>query len=197
MLNSKLNSGLLYDYIKQFDIFCMSETKSKKGVKITNFTCFDLEIENKPKTYPYHGIHGVTVYIKDKLAASCHLITSEDFLCSSVIGIKINENFILGALYLPHESSKHFYEDTFEDLTSDIHIVKDHNLPIMLMGDFNSRTGTKNDIMLLDQNEYLNTYKLPNIINMLNNSKIPLERKSLDTKTNNNGKKLIEMCKLN
>ena len=174
----------------------MSETKSKKGVKITNFTCFDLEIENKPKTYPYPGIHGLTVYIKDNLAASCHLITSEDFLCSSVIWIKINENFILGALYLPHESSKHYYEDVFEDLTSDIDIVKDHNLPIMLMGDFNSRTRALNDINILDHSDILNNYQFTNIINILENSNIPLERKNQDKKSNNNGTKLITMCKM-
>ena len=66
----------------------MSETKTIKGVEITNFTCFDLKTENKPKAYQYPGIHGLTVYIKDNLAASCQLITNEDLQCNSVIWIK-------------------------------------------------------------------------------------------------------------
>ena len=172
----------------------MSETKAKKGVEIDNFTSFDLDIKTKPRSYPYPGIHDLTVYIDNKLAINCSQLKDPDFSCNSVIWILVTDTFVLGALYLPHEGSKHFYEDLFDDLTADIFIVREKNLPIMLMGDFNSRTGTKNDIMLLDQNEYLNTYKFPNIINMLNNSKTPLERKSLDTKTNNNGKSLITMC---
>ena len=172
----------------------MSETKTIKGIEIPNFTSFDLDIKNKPKSYIYPAMHGLTVYINNKFATNCTQLNNPDFSCNSVIWIMITNNFIIGALYLPNESSIHYYNDIFDDLTSDIHIVREKNLPIMLIGDFNSRTGTKNDIMLLDQNDFLDDYKYPDIINMLKNSKIPLERINLDKKTNNNGKKLITMC---
>ena len=184
--------------MKYFDIFCMSETKTKKGVPITNYTCFDLDPvkkTDKHKLPKYPGIHGLTVYIKDYLAVNCQLVNNEELQCKSVIWIKIPDNFILGAVYLPHERSDYHYNDLFEDLTSDIELIKDHNLPILLMGDFNSRTGTLNDINILDDSDILELYKFPNILNLLEESNIPFARKNLDKSTNNNGNRLINMCK--
>ena len=152
--------------------------------------------KNKEVSYRYPGIHGLTVYIRDILAASCRLITNDDFLCSSVMWIQVAESFILGALYLPHEGSDHYYSDVFEDLTSDICRITEYNLPIMLTGDFNSRTGTQNEINVLDHSDDIDDYKFPNIISILENLNIPLERKNSDKKTNNNGNKLISMCKI-
>ena len=196
-LKSKLINGILYDYMKNFDIFCMYETKCKKGLQITDFTCFDLKWENETGiSYKYPGIHGLSVYIKDTLATSCQIISNESFACKSVLWIKISECLILGALYLPYEGSPHHYADLFEDLTSDINIIREQNIPMMLMGDFNSRTGVQNEINIIDHSDDLDNYIFPNIINMLENSNIPLERKNLDKKSNNNGKKLINMCKI-
>ena len=180
--------------MKQFDIFCVSETRAKEGVQVTNFTCFDLNFDCKPIKYQYPGIHGLTVYIRDNLAANCYLITNEDFQCKSVIWVKIENKLILGALYLPYEGADHHYGDLFEDLTSDININRDQNLPILLIGDFNSRTGSLNEINVLDHSDEIDNYTFPNIINLLETSNIPFERKNLDKKTNNNGKKLINMC---
>ena len=87
------------------------------------------------------------------MAVNCQLVNNEELQCKSVIWIKIHDHFILGAVYLPHENSDYRYNDLFEDLTSDIELIKDHNLPILLMGDFNSRTGTLNDINILDDSD--------------------------------------------
>ena len=180
----------------------MSETKSKQGVPITNYTCFELDYssfdlasENKTRRFKYPGIHGLTIYIKDKLAVNCQLINNEDFLCRSVIFVKISNNFILGAIYLPHAQSDYHYEDLFDDLTSDIELIKEYNLPILLMGDFNSRTGTQSDINILDHSDLLDHYKFPNILNLLESLNIPIVRKNLDKTCNKNGTKLINMCK--
>ena len=98
-LNYKLNIGHLDDYIKLYDIFCVSESKMKKGVEIDEFTVFDLE--NKTQNYLLPGIHGLHVYIKNYIANKCVQIT-ENLQCNLVIWIKVADSFILGALYLPY-----------------------------------------------------------------------------------------------
>ena len=68
-LNSKLNNGILNDYIKQFDIFCVYETKVANGTIINNFTVFDFE--KTPDDYRLPGIHGLSVYVSEQLSELC------------------------------------------------------------------------------------------------------------------------------
>ena len=55
--------------------------------------------------------------------------------------------FILGAVYLPHRLSEYYHEDVFEYLSNDIITINAvYNVPILLLGDFNSRTGNLTDL---------------------------------------------------
>ena len=197
-LNSKLNLGILDDYIKPFDIFCVSESKVKNGVEIDDFTVFNLE--NRTQNYPLPGIHGLHVYISNHLADLCFQISDNNLCCNLVIWIKIAECFILGALYLPYEGSKYHRNEIYEDLVADIFSIREkYDMPILLTGDFNSRTGSLNDIMLcqypddiLEENHYL----YPNVIEIFNSLDIPTKRTNKDSTINNNGKQLIQMCQL-
>ena len=62
----------------------------------------------------------------------------------------------MGAIYLPHEASDYYHEDIFEHLTDDIMTIKaKYQVPIVLLGDFNSRVGLKNDVEYdLDDEEF-------------------------------------------
>ena len=108
-LNSKLRLGTLDDYVKNSDIFCVSESKVKSGVDIEGFTIFNLE--NRTQNYPLPGIHGLHVYISDHIANLCVQISDNNLYCNLVIWIKVADSFILGALYLPHEGSKYHQND--------------------------------------------------------------------------------------
>ena len=129
------------------------------------------------------------MYIADHIAGLCCQINDINPICETVLWIKISENF-----------RKHHYHEFFTDLTLDICDIKSkYDLPIMLIGDFNSRTGTMNDILLAENaDEVLDSsnFNHPDIINILKCLDLPVNRSNKDTKTNNNGKKLIEMCKL-
>ena len=141
-LNSKLDNGMLNDYIKKSDIFCISESKVSKGNHIDNYTVFNLE--NKPKKYPLPGIHGLQVYIADHIAGKCCQISDINSLCEAVLWINVADSFIVGALYTPHEGSKYYCNDYFTDLALEICDIKSkYDLPIMLIGDFNSRTANR------------------------------------------------------
>ena len=186
--------------MKNFDIMCISESKVAKGNDINNFTAFNLE--NKSTKYPLPGIHGIQVYISDKLVEKCQQLPDSDLCCDLVIWIKVDEHFILGALYLPCENSKHHYQEIYDELTYDINSIKgEYNLPIMIIGDFNSRTGSQNEIMLTDQYDILDdldssSFRYNDIIKIFEDLDIPVNRTNADTIINNNGHKLIEMCKV-
>ena len=130
-LNSKLSTGHLDDYVKLYDIFCVSESKMKNGVEIDEFTVFNLE--NKTQNYPLPGIHGLHVYIANHIANKCVQITENNLHCNLVIWIKIADSFILGALYLPYEGSDYNNGDIYDELALDIWNISDkYDRPLLL-----------------------------------------------------------------
>ena len=193
------------DYIKLYDIFCVSESKIENGVEIDDFTVFNLE--NKTQNYPLPGIHGLHVYITNHIANKCVQIT-ENLHCNLVIWIKIADSFIVGALYLPHEGSIYHHEkekdethvDLYDELALDIWSLRDkYDMPLLLTGDFNSRTGLLNEIMVLEAQDVAldsSYFNYPNIINIFNSLNMPIKRINKDPKSNNNGRKLVHMCKI-
>ena len=196
-LRSKLNNGVFSDYIADFDIPCLTETKTSKGAEIDNFTVFNLE--KKPDNYVYTGVHGLQVYINDRIAKQCCQINHNLFKCQSVLWVNILNTFILGTLYVPCQSSPHYNPDFFEDLALDMaHIQENYDLPFMLIGDFNSRTGTLNEIMMSESDDIIfdsSNFKYPDVLDILKSLNIPFERSSKDRIKNNNGRNLIDMCK--
>ena len=196
-LNSKLDDMHFIDHVEKYDIFCASETKVSEGYPIKNYTVFNLEIKSKEHKLP--GVHGIQVYIKEHIARLCSQINDPNQLCKCVIWIKIADKFILGSLYIPYEGSKFYHKDIFENLTDDINtIISDYDLPLMLIGDFNSRTSNLNDIMLYAINDHIDesSYKYLNVLDTFKSLNIPIVRSNIDTKTNNNGRDLIQMCLL-
>ena len=117
-LNSKLKNGVFEDYTANFDILCLSETKSKDGPIIKDFTCYDMT--KKSKKYPYPGIHGIQVYISRRINELIEQVTDIILSCESVLWIKVKNVMLLGAVYIPHESSKYYYREMFDDLAMDI-----------------------------------------------------------------------------
>ena len=195
---SKLENGIFTEYLQQFDIFCVSETRTNEGPRLVNYMVINLE--NKPEHYPLPGIHGINIYIKNNLYSMCKPINIENKNCDSVIWVNILNYFILGAIYVPHDRSKYNYDGLFTDITCDLALIREHNLPIMLIGDLNSRTKNLNDIWVLDpENDdiFVQDYIMhPNIINIFNDLDIPLIRSNKDIgDPNKNGKELINLCK--
>ena len=194
-LNSKLINGVFSDYLKMFDIFCVTESKVSKGNIIDNYSVYNLSKSDK---YRLPGVHGLHIYIKNSISGKCEQIYNKDFLCKAVLWIKIANDFILGAIYVPNQRSNYYCSQFFEELAHDICYLRNkYDLPFMLTGDFNSHTGTLNDISLTeicDNVLDISHFKYPNVLNMFKNLDIPLIRANKDTTVNNNGKDLIGLC---
>ena len=182
-LTSKINNGILNEYIKHFDIFSVFETKLAKGTEIENFTVFDLD--RKPSKYRLPGIHGLSVYVSDQLAGLCTRINEPEFECDTVLWIKVSNYFILGTVYMSVEKPPYHNKEQYTELSLDIFSIKaDYNLPIILIGDFNGRTGVLNDILLLETNDKsdIENDDYPDILNTFNSLNVPVHRTNIDKK---------------
>ena len=92
-----------------------------------------------------------------------------------------------------------YNKEQYTELSLDIFSIKaDYNLPIVLIGDFNGRTGVLNDALLMETNDNLDieNYDHPDILNSFHSLNIPIHRTNMDRNSNNNGNQIIEMCKL-
>ena len=100
---------------------------------------------------------------------------------------KTEKDIYVCGTYIPPQNSIYFYPELFEELENDIEKFSAFG-SILLMGDFNSRTGKYSDnvcqegntIITNDQSEF---------------SLCALQRHSFDNELNNHGKRLLEICR--
>ena len=143
--------------------------------------------------------------IKDNIAAHAQLLT--DTQSPYVLWVKFSKKAfgvacILGSAYLPGERSDHKDEIMLEAISNDMLKFKNnHNLPVCIIGDLNSRTGVLDDSFIYDQN-VTNSCEIDEFAHELfgishsneANTKFG-QRNNRDTTVNKNGKDLVEFCK--
>ena len=191
-INSKINNGFILDYVNNFDVLCLSECKTSQDDLLSNFITHNAKKVATKHRYP--GVHGLQVYIRTELSPRCMLINDDELESKFIMWIKINNTFILGNAYLPHEASKHYHSDLFDELAIDICNLKSKfELPIMIVGDFNSRTGELDDFLLNDN--FLDQFEDSDDVSIFKENNIPIQRSNCDRSINNNGRRLIELCK--
>ena len=148
-LKSKMKYNVLESYLNSFQFICLTETKCKSVEEIEIFGYTPFVMSKMCTKHMYGGIHGICILVEDSIATHCTIIT--DFVSESILWLYVDKNvlgydFILGAVYLPHEASVHYHDYVFEYLCNDlITIGATYNVPVILLGDFNARTGITND----------------------------------------------------
>lgn len=204
-LQSKVENGIFIKYIEHFDIVCLCETKTHviNNDLIPGFK--SICKARGDQGHPYGGIHGMCILFKDRYAGLLQEIggmTSDCILWVKIDKRVIGFEFVIRAVYIPHEGSKYHNNDLFDNIADDIIKIKiEYNLPLLLVGDFNARTGHCNDFNNLDNNRFVSV-GIDNDNLEMGDSKFQLqslglckERYSYDKSTNNNGRRLIEFCK--
>ena len=153
---SKLRNGAFELYAEDFDIICLTETKSNlpdlSNTCLSNFKCIPLLPKSRGQRYG--GFHGICVLIREKYINSCKKLdnlSSPSTLWLSFSGNLISLPFILGITYIPGENSIYYDHDIFNTLSEDILLIKEqYDVPICIVGDLNSRTGTLDDFITID-----------------------------------------------
>ena len=191
-------------YFSNYDIVGLSETK----------TCIYDEIRMKNfKLVAKHRLNckrksgGIGILINEQIYDSVEVLTNDSEFVSwiKIKGSLFNstEDVIIGVVYIPPEGSDYSTIDSFNDLETELLSMRNSSKYVYLIGDFNARTGDKQDIFIpnLNENEqelfgiddevaqYLNEAQALNAMN------VPLVRNSMDKSKNNYGNALLELCK--
>ena len=124
-------------------------------LKLTIFKNFTpIAMERKCKKHKYGGIHGICVLVKKKYSKYIH--TVQETCSESVLWLKVDKEafgheLILGAVYLPDEGSIHCHDEIYDNVASDVVAMNCmYDVPILLIGDFNSSTGIIEDFISID-----------------------------------------------
>ena len=203
-LRSRLTCPELVDFINDFDIVGLQETKTDMldELEINNY-----ELVLKPRTGSFRKSGGIGVAIKNHLVKHVTVVEeNNDFVLWIQISkemLNIQQDLFVGIVYMPPEGSRFVSDDSFDIVEQSIlnHIAKSEF--VMVMGDFNARTGTVCDYCSFDKNLVkeldMDIIELRSEIEpetQLDDLNIPRNRYSQDTKRINNfGRKLIEICK--
>ena len=182
-LLSKARFGILELFIKDFDLICLSETKCHHVDKDLFPGYSPLVKKKNDVAHVYGGIHGICMLIKNDKEKYVTLIedtASDSLLCIKFCNRETKNDFILCAVYIPHEGSPYCSSDVFDVIADDLmNLNVKYALPIILAGDFNSRTGLLNDFI---NDDPLQSVDINNFIDeCLFSSKRELEALGLNT----------------
>ena len=204
-LDSKLNCGILDNYLQNFDIICLSETYTNfPNLKDTDLYYYDVfTMPRRKRHHKYGAVHGLLIAMRPDIFSNAELI--ENTLSDFTLWVKIGKNyagfeFILGHTYIPCEGSNFYENDLFDQIEHDVCLLQNnYNVPICLVGDFNARTATLSDFLDIEPEvaritgfDQCNNHSVTKEIFM--EMGIPIERHNQDPSTNNKGRKLIELC---
>ena len=204
-LRKRSNYPDFFEKFENFDIVCFLEAKidTTDIIPFPGFTAFQ---QPRKQTFIRRS-GGIIVYVKDDLAKYVTKIETEsDYVMWLTLDKSLfhsNENYILGAVYIPPESSSYYNDDEMLQLDSEITSFCSSNEFVMLTGDFNSRTSSYPDYIEID--DFLTemfdfdseTTEFFSHINKLECLNILKNRCSQDRHVNNNGNKLLNLCKNN
>ena len=149
---------------------------------------------------------GITAYVKDNLAKYVTDLKSEsDYILWLSLDKKLSrceENYILGVVYIPPESSNSYNDDETMQLESEISTFCAKYSHVILTGDFNSRTSSKPDYIETDEffSELFDfdaeVAEFFSHINKLECLNILQDRRSQDSHVNNNGHRLLDFVEI-
>jgi hypothetical protein len=197
-------------FINQYDIIGIQESKldDVDNIHIDGYTIY---MHNREHISRYRS-GGITLIVKDNLKSAVTVLENSNTLTLwfklKILNPKPDPNLSntflsvnCGIVYIPPIRSKYAHTDPYLELQNDIDKIG--NEPLLLFGDFNSRTGDKTDFVLCDDFllEHFGCDELltesSSIINSLTEANIPLIRKTSDMTTNEYGNMLLDFCKSN
>ena len=195
ILGHKSSDADFANILSSNDIFCIQETKGE--IKIPNYRCFN-------SLRPESRSGGLCIGIHHDLVKHCRYINttkySPDFqaieISTNLTGL--NSNLIIINVYDSPENSSYkaklIKTGTFKDTLSSLNEFYESlptNCDVLLLGDFNARTGNLNSISEDDN------VRLQSLVDgSFNKTSYPTKptRNSKDTVINERGRKLIDFA---
>ena len=204
-LKTRSNYPDFIEYCNNYDFLCFTETKIDETDVISIPGFISVSQSRRQKFVRRSG--GISVYVKENISKYFTVIPSEsDYILWFSINRSLTnteENLIFGVVYIPPENSRFLINDELMTLEMEITETCSKHKYIVLTGDFNARLSnlpdyTPRDTFLSDLFDFdSQTEHFFNPVSELANYSVTCDRTSKDTKTNNNGFRLLEICKNN
>lgn len=190
VLGNKFEVCDFLNHVNRFDFIVLTETWTRRTVFVPNFKCFSSVDKPRSNSSKGRSSGGILVLYKNCFAPHVTLEKrSHNFIWFKVDKTLMGtaEDVFVCGTYIPPENSKHFSPEIFEELEKDIMEFRSKGF-LILLGDFNSRTGKYDDHISIEGDNFFTS-------NNLEESIIPTVRNNYDNVVNSNGKHLLEICK--
>ena len=188
IIGDKTNCIDFLDIINNHDFIVLTETWKPSIPNIEGYSCISLKELSKTNKR-FSG--GISLLFKECYKNMVEFVKSSNNFLWCKISKRLlhlqNDLFVCG-VYIPPEGSKYFNDDTFDNLETDIEYFSSKG-NVILLGDFNARTGKDKGVVSKDGNTFIQ-----NDCSEL--SLDPSSRNAFDYKLNAHGKKLLDICKL-
>ncbi|MES9881385.1 MAG: reverse transcriptase family protein [Sedimenticola sp.] len=191
------------ELIRSYDIFCILETNLDQYdiVEVKGYTFYG-KFRN---TISSRKSGGIGIYIKDELYSFIDILDNTcDYIVWLIIkqsALTIDDNVLIGVIYIPPTGSRYLDEDHMQLLDDEISRKCLNFKYALIIGDVNARTACLPDYVVCDDflashfqfdsetTSYFHKHE------MLEKHGHSLKRKSKDKKTNPHGYFLIEICR--
>lgn len=184
-----LNHDFVYN-ICNCDLFALSETWTHDALTIPNFRCINQPANKIGSQKSGRSSGGIMLFYKESIAKFISKVKSTSYyICCKIEKqlFNISKDVYVCAVYIPPDNSRYFNQELLDELVDDILVFSSMG-HLIILGDFNARTGTCDDFIMKEGNKYL-----PNC----QNSKFhePVKRNSFDNTVNKHGKWLLDLCR--
>ena len=189
VLGDKTKNNDFLNDISKNDFTFLTETWSNTDINIPGFKTFTSKT-TAPKPNKFCRISGgISLLVTNKLEKYVTVVKqSKNTLWCKISKnvLNLNSNLYICGVYISPEKSRYFENEIFDELEKDIASFSSKG-NIMLLGDFNARTGTLEDFISKDKNNLIH--------DTTENCLQPPKRQSFDNTINNHGKQLLGMLK--
>lgn len=172
-IQSKIDYGRLQDLVQDYDFVGLAETRSNL-FDVGAFPGHQVYYGNSGNLLKGH--YGLALLV-NKTIKTCFEERDIGLWAKCDLG---NSKLAVGVCYIPHENSKYWNSEIFINLATELSHLLCYTDNVLLMGDFNARTGTMCDYVDFTH---------------LASSDLTPPRNNKDARINTNGRQLVDLCK--
>ena len=192
------------EFVNSFDILAIQESKTDDtdDIQIPGYHVF---YHNRAKLARRRS-GGIALMVKSEISEYVKVDSHKNSkivlwftLCRTILQSDNDINF--GVVYIPPVNSKYASDDPYSELQREVLRYCPNSNQIILLGDFNSRSGEKPDYVFIDEliSEHCGLDELVDennaIVNSFSINNLPLHRVNADKVVNSYGTQMIEFCK--
>ena len=178
--------------IDNSDFIILTEIGSCTDLEITGYKSFVQFSTPNQSRKGGRNSGGIALFYKNKLDKNIVITKTTQnyvwFIIKKDLLNSMKDIHVCGiCIYIPSCNSKYFDPEIFDQLEQDI-IDFSPTRSIILMGDFNSRTGKYSETVSQEGNNVISNDQLESAFQ-------PIQRNCFDNVKNSHGKRLLEICK--